>query len=619
MSHKMYVVTIYIAPSLSQLIVSLSDPNSQRYNNRPPTNIEIKHAQEIINTHETTLSFLSERLIKERDRLALSERAIDRLSPAVTRAKKVFEYHKQNLALLEANRNRFSCSEWNPAPDNLPNEAGMSEFYGPLMSHIDYSYQRGHSIIDKEVEVVKKEVIKLSRLLSSLEEELAGWKFIRDLAFNTTQSLSEAINILGPGIDNARLTMSPRNRVPDEIWILIFNYCLLIEFEEYLMESDVTPFRPVPVILSLVSSSWRNLVSMESRLWSLVTVHPSLRLSKSEGELIDRWILNLGREATLVMNLSQWVRWEWEPSHKHPNDVVTRIKPPYSFHLITNGGNYTESAVVEGNFVGVETLQITVRPSRSISSRNLWKFLENFTHITRFEFSDKGTGFSKLNGLATRFPNLQFLRLQFDDMPSIDLTTWINPNLVELRIKHNGSQKIPSLQHSITLSNLKALGINYLQIGFLGDIKVPELQILELYSPEDSYYRGGNIPIECALILRRIHALSFHNWKIRPDITVILKKSKVVSGCAALAFRELGNSTPALEEIKFVDCAMNGRPLIDAFERFRQTRSFLSNLRAISLIGCSVITRSECDKIREIFPKTQICEPLSSSFTLIET
>jgi hypothetical protein len=309
--------------------------------------------------------------------------------------------------------------------------------------------------------------------MSSLEGELAGWKFTRDLTKDIILQLTSSIESMNPGIESAKMPFSSHYCIPKEIWIIIFEHCLVMELEEYLITANATLFLPTPVILSLVCSQWHKIISKEHKLWSYIAIYPCKQLTDHKSGLLNHAVSMAGSEFTFISNLSY--KMNWDTGNDDPcsyrlyrpfNTVRMPASAQYTLHLITSDDLYSQTPYITANPFGqTESLKLTIQFSEG--SGNIWDPLDQFAHTTKFELCDKGGIFHKFSGLATRLPLLKYLRIHLENVSIINLTDKIPVNLVELRLLHTGRGTISPLSPTATLSQLKVLGINYMETDLL--------------------------------------------------------------------------------------------------------------------------------------------------------
>jgi hypothetical protein len=524
-------------------------------------------------------------------------------------------YLELNLDWVESIERRFHQLEYDPALD-IQDEIETSKSCTPLVTYMDKALERGSISTANEMKIVKNEIGELSKQIPSLENELAGWKFIRSLTEDTILQLEISMDSMRPGIEDAKKAFSRRYDVPNEIWVMIFKDCLNMEVEEYLKVQNSIPLRPTPVVLSLVCSNWRDIIHREPTLWSFINIYPCKTLTWSKIGLLSHLVSMAGKDFTFVSDLSLPVHWE-----TNSNDMPTSSREPplgpntisipksaqRTLHIITNGDTYNRARNIPSKpFRGTKKLRVTNHSPKD--NGNIWDLLGQFTHATHFELHDKGSIFQELSGLATRLPSLKYLTLKLDNISSIDLADRIPVNLIELRLRHGGDIAVSPLSQTITLPHLKVFGVKYIETDLLQNLDVPALTSVEFYPPDLDYYETSSLAYGIRTLLSRIRSLSFHDWKVNDTLTKI-HNQVVPLGCPSVAYKELASTTSALRELRFVDCKMSGWPLIDIFKtRSQEGSPLLAHLESMCIIGCSRITRSECDSITDLFPNLKICK-----------
>ncbi|PVF92203.1 hypothetical protein CPB86DRAFT_830150 [Serendipita vermifera] len=302
----------------------------------PPVNTEVKRINEFIDTRNLVLGSLTEQRNKEQAQLEMSEKAISNLTVTIARAKKVLASHKSILYSLNSMKGQYNISEWTQVLE-MQDETQTSELCSRLATQIDNSFKRGSVVVQDQVTSVEQEVQELSNQIFSLESELAGWKFTRDLANDNIMRYNSSIESINVGVESARLPFSSRYNVPKEIWVAIFQLCLSLELEEYLRATNSSLFRPIPVVLSLVCSNWRDIIREEPKLWSFINIYPCQRLPESKGNLLFHSARQAGSGIVFVSNLAYRVPWETD-SARDPFDYYfnTRRYPKALFSALRN-------------------------------------------------------------------------------------------------------------------------------------------------------------------------------------------------------------------------------------------------------------------------------------------
>ncbi|PVF93702.1 hypothetical protein CPB86DRAFT_829143 [Serendipita vermifera] len=578
--------------------------------NAPPTASETKHIREFIATQENDISILTKSLIKEKERLSAGEKAVLNLNRAIRQLKALIDSHRENFASLQSIQQRFQANGWTQRLEmqDQPETAGQ---YEALTTHIARVLAKSSPVIDDQITVAESDIKELSNSLNQLEDELVGWKFVRDLAKDRVTHLTTSIDLLKPGLKSAKQSLSPIYRTYREIWILVFEEYLTIRLEEYLEQPDTLPFRPPTHVLSSVCTTWRNIVLTQPSLWTVITIDPSNWLSRSEHGLLCLSLLKAGERFTFICNLSQRLEWfqnVYQLEHYGPHDdnigreyrhgevVNSAVVPPeksWTTQLVINQNhNSYAQRTASVPFRSREHLKLTFQSGGD--QGHVQEILSHFRRLNRFEFSDKGSRIVSLGTVAESLASLTHLRITIEDMPAIDMTNILNPGLVELRITHNGQNLSTRLPSILGLSQLKILGITYPDVALLESLDAPALRDLELHG---STSQRPECVLEASArdILSRISNLSFHDWKVKPVDGMQISPGGV--------FKQLAASMPSLRTVKFMNCQLNGGTLVELFKsRLTSDSPVIAQLEGISFTGCSIITRTEYEIISEAFP-----------------
>jgi hypothetical protein len=594
---------------------------SKRVSNGPPTATEIQRVHDFIAAQERDINFVTDALLKEQDRLSVSEKAVSNLKLATEQVKAVIKSHQKNIGSLKGVKEQFQMLQWKKSPE-IQNEPHTRELYEALANNITQILTKTSPVIEDQIAEAESNVILLSKRLNQLEDELVGWIFSHDLTKDRVRQLKASIELLKPGLDSAKRALSPIYRIHREIWVLIFEAYIMIELEEYLAQLNTLPFRSFAFVLSSVCTTWRNIVITQPGLWSTITIHPSSLLSSSEYALLCHSINKTSQRFTFICNLSQTLEWSneimWLDAHDDGLDREYRegeidnnatIPPEKSFitHLLINHDYYSYAERVwTVPFRNTENLKLTFLSDGD--EGNIQTILEPFTSLKSFELHDKGSRIQNLgNGIAS-LSSITHLGITITDMPDFDMTNIFDPRLVELRVRHNGRNPSRQLRGTLRLPKLKTLGITHQDTALLESVDTPGLRDLELYG-SISHRSEWTLGPRSRDALSKIINISFYDWRAESTGNAQSSPPAPNLGCPGAAFRELAVSTSSLRTAKFVGCQVNGVPLLELF-RSRQTSNnpLLSHLQSMEFRGCSTITRSEYEAITELFPNVRFCE-----------
>ncbi|PVF93703.1 hypothetical protein CPB86DRAFT_818595 [Serendipita vermifera] len=519
--------------------------------------------------------------------------------------------YRRKLTELESTKSSFRSLRWSIPPLTIEEE--VSEFRVQVARDVRRSWEGNLSRTNKELDIVKAEISDISGHLDHLEEEMIGWKFARDLAKHSIQHLKPSIDTLREGLDSAKESLSAKKRVPKEIWVMIFKLCLTEELEEYVGRPN-PPSHISPLVISHVCRSWRSVAFENRKLWEVIPTFPKRPLSLWHCGPLQRDLASPETRLTFMLHLStsRSLRnipqyWDSQPSFGWR---LSARKITHTLHIITHGDIYehqlTDSCIP---LKQIDTIKLNAHEIGKKSQ--IWSLFEGFTQIHSLEVEDRGSKLlPRLDGLGFMLPSVKYLHLKLDDMPSIDLTGRLKSDLVELRIQHNGRFAINRLPKPLRIPTLKTLGVVYPEIAFLESLDVPRLEKLELYGSETITRDPGD-----ALLLRkvlgRIHHISFHHWKAR-EIPLHDGEDNFIASlvvCPAVVLKVMVAVTTALVSIKFIDCTMAGKPLLDIFKSGSEKDANLSlaHLQRIDFIGCSGVTRADFEELKDLFPNLSFC------------
>jgi hypothetical protein len=221
----------------------------------------------------------------------------------------------------------------------MKDEQETIDMYRRLREDIDNSISRGSAAIADQLTLFEKETERPLYHLNSLEDELSGWKFTRDLAKQTLSHLHETKSLFFSDLLAAQTTISSVHRIPKEIWGKIFRMCMEHEFDDYVKRQNTSTFRCVPLALSRVCQTWSNLVLSDSALWRFVTAHPYPYITEKEANTITYLLERARGEVEFVLNLSQSSHRSIDKRLSNYHSINRDLQP--NEHNLPRGLDYT--------------------------------------------------------------------------------------------------------------------------------------------------------------------------------------------------------------------------------------------------------------------------------------
>jgi hypothetical protein len=276
----------------------------------------------------------------------------------------------------------------------------------------------------------------------------------------------------------------------------------------------------VPLALSRVCQTWRSLVLSDSALWRIVTAHPYPYITEKQANIITYLLERVRGEPEFVTNLSQSSHWDIDkrlPSYHsinrglQPNEHTLPKGLDYTVHLIMNSD--TPEAIRRIAFLPFSmprSVKVQVNSKESLGGLN--DLFGYFSGIQKLELTCPGPHLIFVGNVSRTIPSLRILNLYMKDMPDFDAIAVLNPELIELRIRHNGKKDINPLEIPLVLPKLKLLGVNYPSASFLETVTLPVLQQLELYNSGDAL-KQVHYGVTGAKSLSNVHNIVIEGWK----------------------------------------------------------------------------------------------------------
>ncbi|PVF99154.1 hypothetical protein CPB86DRAFT_872789 [Serendipita vermifera] len=590
----------------------------KRSSNSPPTASEINRINAYVAKCEANIQYIQKELEFHTAELSRSQDAISNLMASIPWAKAALESHQESLGFLNQVLNTLSLPELQRELD-IKEETETSKMYKNLTMDVKGNLLRGTAIMEAQISTFQEEAEKLRYHRDKLEDELIGWTFTHDLAQKAIDHFTTIQTQLTSDLNIAKIAISPIRRTPKEVWIRIFQHCIDKGLEEYIVQSNVVPYRPVSLTLSAVCQSWRNVLSTERQMREIITVHPSQYISLNKFHMLSGCLQRTSAPFEFISNLSQTLSWTWRSSYwddydnyvdpnrnLRANSISLPIIYPYTVHLVMNDdSSSTTRKAAHLPFRNPKVLDVHIRSAQANSG--LLGLFSHFSAVEDLRLDVHGRHILQLGALASALTSLRHLELEIKDMLDVDMIPLLNTNLVELRIRYTGQSGGPGLGSALTLAQLRILGLTYPSSAFLVNLQAQNILELELYDPcrlvPNSGYQQGSLDT-----IQKLHRISFIDWKTTSsNVSNGNNGSTHANQGVVPIFEGLATDMIAMESISFSGCNLNGQHLVDIFkDRVGTNGGLLKHLQVVKISRCDGITIDQCDELRMVIPELQI-------------
>lgn len=550
--------------------------------------------------------------------LSRSQNAISNLTSSIPRAKMALKSHQESLASFRDVLSKLSLPELRENI-NMNEETETSKLYEDLAKDVKSNVSRGTATLEAQISAFEEETQKLQYHQNRLDDEMIGWKFTRDLSQKAIEHFTAIQNQLTSDLGIAKVAISPIRRIPKEVWIKIFRYCIDEGFRAYTMQSNAVPYRSTSFILSAVCQSWRNVLSTEGKMWQMITIHPSAHISVDEQDVLSSCLRRVRSPFTFISNLSQTLSWTWnnnsyyygghyqDPNYNlRSNNAPFAIMHPYTLYLVMNeDSSNTIRRASNVPFRGTNVLKVHIRSSQA--NNGLSGLFPYFSTVENLQLNLYGAHIPQLVTLTSALSSLRHLNLDVQDMPSIDMTLILGTNLETLRIRYTGQSDGPRLNNSVNLAQLRVLGLTYPSSSFIENLRAPKIHELEFYESSRNVSDSGYLRTSISVITK-LHQISFIDWKT----TSSYANDDITDGAhvyidVVSIFAKLAPSMYAMQSIRFSGCNVNGRHLIDTMKGLADVDNGpLKHLQTIQVSKCDGITIEQCEELRLLAPELQV-------------
>lgn len=407
--------------------------------------------------------------------------------------------------------------------------------------------------------------------ITGIKQELDDKMVFRQLSNDSLSALTSSKEILKATLYTLRRDPLVYQRVPEEIWISIFQHRVDAEVITYLSGMSDKSLPATALHLSHVCRHWRQIIYCSLRLWQYIPIPGSPFWADNDRALFDHIVSTSAlKDIDLVVNSA--------PTTTNGSDIAFKIAPlssrPFNLHI--SFGNWTQDGA-QSRLVQPHALFLYGRSARD-DQDDLYP-VQFFPGIRRLVL----TGIQKFERAhLPTLTELRYLRMELTTFEDFDLHEQLVPSLEELHIQHHG-KSILSMSRTPQLPNLRTLGITpYDIVHFLG-ADFPSLRRIVLYRPlimpPSSLYERLQ---EAIPVIKSIQELEFCGWTWnKGPWTVARMVEKILPNLRDLV------------KIKFTECFVNGQDLIRAFSQ----HSLTSDTIAITLDHCKGIKQSECEEL----------------------
>ncbi|PVF94686.1 hypothetical protein CPB86DRAFT_828454 [Serendipita vermifera] len=585
---------------------------SQGFNNSP-TETETTRLRRFIKARETELRSVLAELQEEKEQLAICNNAISNLELAIPEGKEIIKAIEDNLVSLMALQSRLDGMKGigSKAMKDEPTTKGL---YTELRSCSETPVLRmSDMMIDEQIDALRQDVRTLWDKVRQLEMELSGWKSSKRLSESAIKRLNQSHSGIEVDLKAGREAFRPIWRMPSDAWGKIFTYVIQGTLDGYLKQNaTVYGMRPPTFNLSQVSQRWRYLVHNDAELWRLVYVGPFQVWRYDENELVTKSLQKATAPITILTNLSQSFRWNYQCSRRfdqHGN-YIAHTSPNES--TLFNGKEYTllvnmdyddSTSMSRLSYIPLrQTSSLVFHGRYGIQYGYLFNYVSNFPNVKSLSIINDNPSTLPNVTISSYFSQLRNFTIQVKVFPSnFYLGSYLPNTLQELRLRNDAGGTLPIVNSNIGLPHLRILEITSPGSYLLDWLTAKGLRSLTLYSPSD--YRGTQISssIKATEIYGQLLHLKFEDWK----------SSETMDGSlgAAAVFRDLINKTPVLRTLTFSGCFVDGSGLVSTVEMVMADSEDPAKNRKLEEITLSYptgITNDQCGELIGLVKRLKI-------------
>lgn len=600
-----HVVSVY---SIARREVKhLNDIHLRQRSNGMTTTAGQERIKQFIATRKKALAEIRSKIEGEAAQITKCDHAILNLERTIPEGRKILQAHEENLTALGGIQQRMNNSpklDYSVFWDEDTSIVLCNELRDCIIA------SRDGEIVQKQLEITRKESRILWDKICQLEMELEGWKFSRRLSTAVLEHLDATKASIKKDIIGAQEAFSPLRKVPVDIWSRIFSLVLQMEVADYIEQGDTKSLRPLVHTISHVCHYWHWIVLRQPSIWSLVYAPPVSAWKYDEYYLLLMAIENSRSPVTLLVNIYQAFSQGYNQGSRYDKegrsvDVFTPKEAEfkgkdYKLH-ITMQEDYGNSMQRINYLPFRQARSITFSSKSPLRHGALFQYInvptvQNLTIINDYPASLPNIA------ISSKFPQLTSLTFRIVQFPSnFALRNYLTTTLKELHIQRTTNGEFTNLENGIQLPQLHSLGIPPSARSLLARVSLPELRTLILYGSNDPHElvgiaMGGGAD----RVYRRITHLEFREWGA-------MTEANLNAGAASMLSIVI-SKMPGLHSIKFVDSWVDGVELADVVVSAMADDGGkkLKYLKGITLSGISGITREECDRIKEVVPRLDI-------------
>lgn len=411
------------------------------------------------------------------------------------------------------------------------------------------------------------------------------------------------------GIVKSTSKRSPVQKIPSELLITIFKYWV-IHRDQINTHHDL----PSPLVLGQVCRKWRHLVLNTSPLWTRIDLYPFTWWPNAILDNIRAIQEALGTRTRITYHFfdSNSPFWGDQARMCHFN---RRLDPIYSSHRFLNP---SPEAILKG--LTSVCFQLTQRQSCDLYATLPMTSANKVTISGHYGYSG-----SNVKILIDNLPALKDLTLE--NIPTSHLDKLTTRELARLRVHSpfiRPSSILPLLSTSLRVLDiwctdssttglsgvilhfpqLLELAITPFEHALIAQMKMPKLKRLTLYSGQNPNIRSPvhMLDISLTILNSLVTALGSHLEKVETLSFLYWQGYLLEMDCVYMLGRLVGTS-PALIQVHFDRCGVDGHALVCTLEDIGQERKSLNEL---TLSFCTKLTRVDCDALASRVTKLNV-------------
>lgn len=537
-----------------------------------------------IQSDQRQIEAISAIINEEKEKYITHATAIAHLDPAIARAKHACNTQQELMADLIRMENKLRESCGLNSPD-LAQESSARNACESAMTCVNAQLQSVIKTLADQNTQLSENVSILHRLILEMTQEMYAQTLMQSSAKEHIADAQKYQDTIQEKKSLLRSRIHSINSIPFEVLSIIFALRVHSDWEEYFQKPTTLHMPMTAFALAHVCQLWRRVAQAEKALWHFVPLPP-----RSSLELLEGFCQANDRPKTIVYDLN--TPRNLYHSLSSAQSSIDRIAglQPYSLKLICGGDTSISRNSSSIPFKNPTSLTVYLcSPLRAMFFNTL---LANFPNCKALEIVRCEMSTAVLPPLATVFPQLTSLRIDITNQGSISVIECLGSNLMELHIKHHGTEALPPFATNLRLPKLKVLGLTFSDAAVFHSLELPTMTTLVLYGPKQAY----------------MAPLTLVNFTESPSFgsvqTLELQKWGQYRSSAGLIW---GVTHPILEiveklklitTLKFTDSFVDGNHMYnfcmytDRGGDVGETTNY--RLRKIVINGCNGITQWQC-------------------------